>query len=75
MPDRPLIGIAALGNPVLGLAKRDDHFGWSANGLERPPLVGGQVLVQLGPERIDLFEFGGRRFIRGVTRRVITAGG
>ena len=35
LPDRPLIGIAALGNPVLGLAKRDDHFGWSANGLER----------------------------------------
>jgi hypothetical protein len=35
VPDRPLIGIAALGNPVLGLAKRDDHFGWSANGLER----------------------------------------
>ena len=34
-PERPLIGIAALGNPVLGLAKRDDHFGWSANGLER----------------------------------------
>ena len=35
MPTRPLIGIAALGNPVLGLAKRDDHFGWSATGLER----------------------------------------
>ena len=35
LPQRPLIGIAALGNPVLGLAKRDDHFGWSANGLER----------------------------------------
>lgn len=34
-PERPLIGIAALGNPVLGLAKRDDYFGWSANGLER----------------------------------------
>ena len=34
-PERPLIGIAALGNPVLGLAKRDDFFGWSANGLER----------------------------------------
>lgn len=34
-PERPLIGIAALGNPVLGLAKRDDHFGWSAKGLER----------------------------------------
>ena len=29
LPERPLIGIAALGNPVLGLAKRDDHFGWS----------------------------------------------
>ena len=35
LPERPLIGIAALGNPVLGLAKRDDYFGWSANGLER----------------------------------------
>jgi hypothetical protein len=34
-PERPLIGIAALGNPVLGLAKRDDFFGWSAKGLER----------------------------------------
>lgn len=33
-PERPLIGIAALGNPVLGLAKRDDHFGWSTTGLE-----------------------------------------
>ena len=35
LPERPLIGIAALGNPVLGLAKRDDFFGWSSNGLER----------------------------------------
>jgi hypothetical protein len=35
LPERPLIGIAALGNPVLGLAKRDDFFGWSASGLER----------------------------------------
>jgi hypothetical protein len=35
LPERPLIGIGALGNPVLGMAKRDDHFGWSANGLER----------------------------------------
>lgn len=25
--ERPLVGIAALGNPVLGLAKRDDYFG------------------------------------------------
>jgi Domain of unknown function (DUF4338) len=44
LPERPLIGIGALGNPVLGLAKRDDHFGWSANGLERrlPDLNGGE---------------------------------
>ena len=35
LPERPLIGIAALGNPILGLSKRDDHFGWSATGLER----------------------------------------
>lgn len=32
--ERPLIGIAALGNPVLGLTKRDDYFGWSAHGLQ-----------------------------------------
>lgn len=31
--DRPLIGIAALGNTVLGLAQRDDYAGWSAKGL------------------------------------------
>ena len=30
---RPLIGIAALGNTVLGLAPRDDYAGWSATGL------------------------------------------
>ena len=30
---RPLIGIAALGNTVLGLAQRDDYAGWSAKGL------------------------------------------
>ena len=30
---RPLIGIAALGNTVLGLAQRDDYAGWSATGL------------------------------------------
>jgi hypothetical protein len=35
LPTRPLIGIAALGNPVLGLAKRDEYYAWSANGLER----------------------------------------
>jgi hypothetical protein len=32
--ERPLIGIAALGNPVLGMAKRDDYYGWSAHGLQ-----------------------------------------
>ena len=31
--ERPLIGIAALGNPVLGLTQRDDFYGWSARGL------------------------------------------
>jgi hypothetical protein len=30
---RPLIGIAALGNTVLGLAQRDNYAGWSATGL------------------------------------------
>ena len=30
---RPLIGIAALGNTVLGLAQRDHYAGWSVNGL------------------------------------------
>jgi len=32
---RPLIGIAALGNPVLGLIQRDHFFGWTARGLHR----------------------------------------
>jgi hypothetical protein len=31
---RPLIGIAALGNPVLGLAQRDDYAGWNLSGLQ-----------------------------------------
>lgn len=30
---RPIIGIAALGNPVLGLAQRDHFAGWSADGF------------------------------------------
>lgn len=34
-PARPLIGIAALGNPVLGMAKRDKRYAWSADGLEQ----------------------------------------
>ncbi len=33
LPSRPLIGIAALGNPVLGLSQRDRFYGWSAQGL------------------------------------------
>lgn len=33
VPTRPLIGIAALGNPVLGSARRDDFYGWSIPGL------------------------------------------
>ena len=31
---RPLIGIAALGNTVLGLAQRDEYAGWNAAGLQ-----------------------------------------
>ncbi|WP_432049461.1 Druantia anti-phage system protein DruA [Verrucosispora sp. NA02020] len=34
-PNRPVIGIAALGNAVLGLAQRDDALGWSASSLRR----------------------------------------
>ena len=32
-PNRPVIGIAALGNAVLGLNQRDDAVGWSTNAL------------------------------------------
>jgi hypothetical protein len=35
LPSRPLIGIAALGNPVLGLSQRDHFYGWSLKGLRR----------------------------------------
>jgi len=41
---RPVIGIAALGNPVLGLAQRDDYAGWSAAGF-------GATLLRLDPAR------------------------
>ena len=34
-PGRPVIGIAALGNPILGLAQRDDYLGWSIDSLRR----------------------------------------
>ena len=32
---RPVIGIAALGNPILGLSQRDDALGWSSTALAR----------------------------------------
>lgn len=32
-PNRPIIGIAALGNAILGLAQRDDALGWSVHSL------------------------------------------
>jgi hypothetical protein len=34
-PGRPVIGIAALGNPILGLAQRDEALGWSVASLRR----------------------------------------
>lgn len=34
-PNRPIIGIAALGNAVLGLNQRDDALGWSVRSLAR----------------------------------------
>ena len=35
LKNRPLIGIAALGNTVLGLAQRDDYAGWSVKGFRK----------------------------------------
>lgn len=34
-PNRPIIGIAALGNAILGLNQRDDALGWSVHSLAR----------------------------------------
>jgi len=34
-PGRPVIGIAALGNAILGMSQRDDALGWSAGSLMR----------------------------------------
>lgn len=34
-PGRPVIGIAALGNAILGLSQRDDALGWSSASLAR----------------------------------------
>ncbi|MFL5958654.1 MAG: Druantia anti-phage system protein DruA [Gaiellaceae bacterium] len=33
LPERPVIGIAALGNPIIGLAQRDRTLGWTADSL------------------------------------------
>jgi hypothetical protein len=44
LPSRPLIGIAALGNPVLGLSQRDRFYGWSAQGIH-------DRLKDLSPQR------------------------
>ncbi len=35
VPHRPVIGIAALGNAILGLSQRDDALGWSSVALRR----------------------------------------
>jgi len=35
LPTRPLMGIAALGNPVLNSAPRDEFFGWSVSAFRR----------------------------------------
>jgi hypothetical protein len=35
VPSRPIIGIAALGNAILGLSQRDDALGWSIASLAR----------------------------------------
>src|SRR5690606_36365738 len=35
VPNRPIIGIADLGNAILGLSQRDDALGWSAASLAR----------------------------------------
>ena len=33
VPSRPIIGIAGLGNPILGLSQRDKALGWSTSAL------------------------------------------
>lgn len=44
LPERPVIGIAALGNAIIGLAQRDRTLGWNADSLslrlaDAPPRV------------------------------------
>jgi hypothetical protein len=57
--DRPLIGIAALGNPVLGLSQRDDYAGWSAAGFQRRWLeLGPRKRKRLAERLLDVLEEG-----------------
>ncbi len=47
-PNRPVMGIAALGSAVLGLAQRDDVLGWSANSLHK------RLLAATGEDRLTI---------------------
>src|SRR5215211_876863 len=56
---RPLIGIAALGNTVLGLAQRDDYAGWSAIGFRaRWAALGSGKRRRLAERLLDVIEEG-----------------
>jgi hypothetical protein len=56
---RPLIGIAALGNPVLGLSQRDDYAGWSAAGFQRRwPELDSRKRKRLAERLLDVLEKG-----------------
>ena len=56
---RPLIGIAALGNAVLGLAQRDDYAGWTAKGLHSHwAKLGREDRGQLAERLLEVIEGG-----------------
>ena len=46
--NRPVLGIAALGNAVLGLSQRDDALGWSVRALQ------GRLLASPSSERLEI---------------------
>lgn len=56
-PNRPIIGIAALGNAILGLNQRDDALGWSLRSIKQR-LVGASQDEQarLGVHLLDRLE-------------------
>jgi hypothetical protein len=67
-PNKPVIGIAALGNAILGLSKRDDALGWSVHAFaelmgassaeERRELVGHLVgFIQSEVSRVYAGDF------------------